>query len=51
MDVDCDNFKEALSQLNRVLPSSTFVALDLELTGINTGRATEPKPGDTPAQR
>lgn len=51
MDVDVDNFEEALAVLLGSLPSASFVALDLEMTGINLGQGNDESPKDTVEQR
>mmetsp|Transcript_44435 Transcript_44435/g.105272 ORF Transcript_44435/g.105272 Transcript_44435/m.105272 type:complete len:640 (+) Transcript_44435:150-2069(+) len=41
MDVDEDNFEEALQCLENALEGAAFVAMDLEMTGIRLDSATE----------
>lgn len=51
MDVDEDNFEEALASLEAAIPRAAFVACDLEMTGITGGPHTQPQGGDVPQVR
>lgn len=51
MDVDTDNFEEAVAQLEQHLPRATYVAVDLEMTGISGGPDTQGMRGDVPQVR
>lgn len=48
MDVDADNFEEALREFELHLPQSAFVSLDLEMTGITGPPHTKVSGGDIP---
>ncbi|XP_012226535.1 poly(A)-specific ribonuclease PARN [Linepithema humile] len=48
MEVTCSNFQEVLSELDDVLQNATFLSVDGEFTGLNSGP--EAGPFDTPAQ-
>ncbi|CAE8645075.1 unnamed protein product [Polarella glacialis] len=48
MDVDVDNFEEALALFAEHLPKATFVAVDLEMTGITGPPETQTCAGDVP---
>mmetsp|Transcript_4416 Transcript_4416/g.10478 ORF Transcript_4416/g.10478 Transcript_4416/m.10478 type:complete len:663 (-) Transcript_4416:125-2113(-) len=47
MDVDDDNFEEGLKVFLEHLPTSSFVGIDLEMTGIHLGDETMDNPQDT----
>jgi len=48
MDVDTDNFEDALALFEQHLPRAAFVALDLEMTGISGPPDTRSSQGDVP---
>ncbi|XP_063979026.1 poly(A)-specific ribonuclease PARN-like isoform X2 [Diachasmimorpha longicaudata] len=48
MEVTRENFQDVLQELDDVLPKATFLGIDSEFTGLNSGP--EGKPFDTPAQ-
>lgn len=48
MEVTCLNFQDVLSELDNVLPKATFLSIDGEFTGLNSGP--DAGPFDTPAQ-
>eukprot|EP00927_Polykrikos_kofoidii_P078209 TRINITY_DN75053_c0_g1_i1.p1 TRINITY_DN75053_c0_g1~~TRINITY_DN75053_c0_g1_i1.p1 ORF type:complete len:577 (-),score=86.53 TRINITY_DN75053_c0_g1_i1:172-1902(-) len=50
MDVDRDNFEDALVLFEKHLPQATFVSIDLEMTGISGPPATKSSGGDTPTE-
>ena len=47
MDVTRENFDAALKEIDELLPSCDFVAIDEEMTGIRRSSETDPAPGDT----
>jgi len=51
MEVDAGNFEEALALFLECLPTTSFIALDLEMTGINVGAEHDDKSHDTAEQR
>ncbi|XP_044586480.1 poly(A)-specific ribonuclease PARN-like isoform X1 [Cotesia glomerata] len=48
MEVTRSNFQQVLSELDQVLKDATFLAIDGEFTGLNSGP--DAKPFDTPSQ-
>ncbi|KAL6446904.1 hypothetical protein ACFW04_001363 [Cataglyphis niger] len=48
MEVTCSNFQEVLSELDSILENATFLSIDGEFTGLNSGP--DAGPFDTPAQ-
>ena len=51
MEVTGANFDAAANELESLLPSAEFVAVDEEMTGIVLDRTTQPNPGDTTESR
>eukprot|EP00928_Gymnodinium_smaydae_P032040 TRINITY_DN23320_c0_g2_i1.p1 TRINITY_DN23320_c0_g2~~TRINITY_DN23320_c0_g2_i1.p1 ORF type:complete len:584 (+),score=64.27 TRINITY_DN23320_c0_g2_i1:45-1754(+) len=51
MDVDIDNFDSALGMLKEHLPNASFVAIDLEMTGITGPSYTKTVAGDIPQEQ
>ncbi|XP_029680037.1 poly(A)-specific ribonuclease PARN-like [Formica exsecta] len=48
MEVTCSNFQDVLSELDSILQNATFLSIDGEFTGLNSGP--DAGPFDTPAQ-
>ena len=46
MNVTADNFDAAATELERLLPSCAFYAIDEEMTGIMLNKETAPSVGD-----
>lgn len=51
MEVNKDNFFEVLPQIQKSIAECDFMALDLEMTGLTSGRMERQKPWDSPQQR
>ena len=51
MDVTSENFSEAAAQLEALLPTCSFYAIDEEMTGIMLSKETAPNMADVCEQR
>jgi len=51
MEVNKDNFFEVLPQIEKSISECDFLALDLEMTGLTSGKMERQKPWDSPQQR
>lgn len=51
MEVTNENFEAALTQLEAILPTASFVAIDEEMTGIRVDKSTDPTGGDNGQSR
>jgi hypothetical protein len=51
MDVDKANFFDILPQIEQSIAECDFLALDLEMTGLNSGKMERQKPWDSAQQR
>ena len=51
MDVTKSNFEAALKQIEALLPSCSFVSIDLEFTGLNDNSRYSLNRYDLPSQR
>jgi poly(A)-specific ribonuclease len=51
MDVTKENFFEILPKILKSISECDFLALDLEMTGLTSGKMERQKPWDSPQQR
>lgn len=51
MEVTKDNFFEVLPQIQKSIAECDFMALDLEMTGLTSGKMERQKPWDSAQQR
>ena len=51
MEVTTQNFDAAVQKLAELLPTSSFISFDEEMTGIILNKETQPTIGDSPEDR